>query len=154
MEETIAQFNGKSMDPSSPEDLEKWTNAYKRNQLVKCRTYAINKVLEPSLIQNNLLHACMQLVADNHPQLNTLAKVKFNVKVELNFVHEDRIAVRKDGTVQFEYRSFNFEELKNMERLRIFERAFDHLADLLGIEVKELIAQAKAKMEKRHNGTC
>ncbi|MGD9157199.1 MAG: hypothetical protein PVG39_02210 [Desulfobacteraceae bacterium] len=152
MEETIAQFNGKSMDPSSPEDLEKWSGAYKRNQFVKCRTYAINKVLEPSVVQNNTLHACMQLVADNHPQLNTLAKVKFSVKVELDFRHHDQIAVRPDGTVQFSYRSFGFADLKDMERLNIFQRAFEYLASLLGITVEQLIAEAKSRMGKRVHG--
>ena len=146
MQELICQIRNKALHPSGPEDQDSLDSAYYPNQLVRCKTYAISKVIEPSVIQNNLLHACMKLVADNSKKNKTLAQVKFDVKVALHFVYEDRIAVRPDGTVQFEYRSFCFAELKNMERLNIFERAFDYLAAVLGITVEKLVEEAKKRM--------
>ena len=149
MKEIIAQYRSGILYPSSFEDSETLSANYRQNQLVKCKTYHVTKEMEPSVIQNNLMHACFKLVADNHPQLKTKEQVKFNVKVALHFVHEDRVAVRKDGTVQFEYRSFSFKELRNMERLRVFDRAFEYCADLLGITVEELVREAKAQMGRR-----
>ena len=148
MKEIIAQLKNGCLWPSSFADQETLQEDYKPNQLIRCQTYAVSKGMEPSVIQNNTLHACFALVAENHPQLKTKEQVKFRVKVALHFVHEDRVAVRKDGTVQFEYRSFSFKELKNMERLRIFDRAFEYCADLLGISVEELIREAKARMKR------
>ena len=149
MKELIAQYKNGVLHPASFEDAETLSNNYRQNQLVKCKTYHVTKEMEPSVIQNNLMHACFKLVADNHPQLKTKEQVKFNVKVALHFVHEDRVAVRRDGTVQFEYRSFSFKELRNMERLRVFDRAFEYCADLLGITVEELVREAKAQMGRR-----
>ena len=149
MKEIIAQYRSGILYPSSFEDSETLSANYRQNQLVKCKTYHVTKEMEPSVIQNNLMHACFKLVADNHPQLKTKEQVKFNVKIALHFVHEDRVAVRKDGTVQFEYRSFSFKELRNMERLRVFDRAFEYCADLLGITVEELVREAKAQMGRR-----
>ena len=149
MKEIIAQYRSGILYPSSFEDSETLSANYRQNQLVKCKTYHVTKEMEPSVIQNNLMHACFKLVADNHPQLKTKEQVKFNVKVALHFVHEDRVAVRRDGTVQFEYRSFSFKELRNMERLRVFDRAFEYCADLLGIAVEELVREAKAQMGRR-----
>lgn len=149
MKEYIAQVRKGIPYPSSDTDMETIKSAYKENQLIRCKTYAVSKGREPSVIQNNLLHSCFKLVADNHPQFQTLAQVKFRVKVLLDYRHEDRIAVRPDGTIQFEYRSFGFKDLRNMERLNIFERAFELLADMLGITVDELIAEAKSRMLRR-----
>lgn len=149
MKEIITQYKSGCLRPSSFSDHEVLSENYKENQLVRCQTYAVSKGMEPSVDQNNTLHACFQLVADNHPKLKTKEQVKFHIKVALHFVHEDLVAVRKDGTVQFSYRSFSFKELKNMERLRIFDRSFELCADLLGISVEELIKEAKARMQRR-----
>ncbi|MFH2115101.1 MAG: hypothetical protein ABIJ86_11405 [Spirochaetota bacterium] len=146
MNELSAQIRNGIPYPASDTDREVILDNYKQNQLVKVRIYGIRKELEPSVIQSNLLHACIKLVADNHPKWKTADQVKFMVKVALHFVYEDRIAVRPDGTVQFAYRSFCFAELRNMERLRIFERAFDFLAESIGLTVEELIAKAKSLM--------
>lgn len=148
MKEIITQIKNGIPYPSSDEDLDTIAGEYKNNQLVRCQTYAVSKAMEPSVRQNNLLHACFELVADNSPdpKLKTKAGVKFATKVALDYRHEDRIAVRPDGTIQFEYRSFSFKELKNMERLNIFDRAFDFLADIMGITVEQLITEAQKRM--------
>ena len=146
MIEIIAQNRNGIPYPASDTDKEAIAEHYKQNQLMRLKTYKISKDLEPSVEQNNLFHACMGVVADNHPQMNTKEQVKFRLKVALNFIHEDRIAVRPDGMVQFEYRSFSFTELRNMERLNIFERGFETMAAWLGITVEELVAEAKSRM--------
>ena len=147
MKEVICQFK-KILHPHSENDLELLEKEFKFNQLVRCKVYKIKPVLEPSVIQNNLLHACFTLVGDNSedPALNSAAKAKFACKVALDFRHQDRIAVRPDGTVVFEYRSFSFQNLEDMERLKIIERAFEWCADVLGLTVDQLIEEAQKRM--------
>jgi hypothetical protein len=117
------------IDQSSTDDM---ADEFRLNQPVRCKVTRISKSLEPSVAQNGLLHACIKLVADNarDKRLNTPAKVKFACKVALDFRHQDRVAVRPDGEIVFEYRSFSFAELRNMERLNVFERAFEWLANI------------------------
>lgn len=151
MEELITQFTGKHLAPSSIEDLETLKESYKINQLVRIKTYSIGAKKEPSVIQNNLLHACFALMADNsdNQQLNTKEKVKFACKVALDFRKENLAAVRPDGTIVFEYRSFSFDELPHMERCKIFDRAYEWMAGLMGITVEELISEAQSRMQRR-----
>ena len=150
MKELITQFTGQILEPQSPEDLKTLQGEYKRNQLVRIKTYAIGAQWEPSLEQSNLMHACFKLVADStdNPRLQTKEQVKFACKVALHFVYEDRIAVQPNGMITFEYRSFGFKELKRMERLNIVQRAFEWMADILGITVDELVAEAKSRMKR------
>ena len=150
MKECIFQYR-QNLIPQSEEDLELLASEFKFNQLVRAKVYKINPVIEPSVVQNNLLHACFKLVADNsdNPNLNTIAKIKFACKVALDYRHQDRVAVRPDGTVVFEYRSFSFADLQDMERLKIFERAFDWLAEISGIDKETMIAEAQSRMQRR-----
>lgn len=147
MQEIISQIRNGIPYPSSDEDRQVLLDNFKPNQLVRCKLYSVTKTMEPSVIANNLLHACINLVADNHPKYTTPDMVKFQVKVGIHYVDEKMVAVRPDGTVQFYYRSFGFKELKNMERLLVFDRAFDYLAGMIGITVDELIREAKGKMK-------
>ena len=150
MKEVVCQYKVNLM-PQSEEDAEALADEFKLNQLVRCKVYKIDPVLEPSILQNNLLHKCFELVAENsdHPNLNSKAKVKFACKVGIDFRYQDRVAVRPDGTVVFEYRSFSFKELRDMERLHVFELAFAWCALQLGLTVDELIAEAKARMKQK-----
>ena len=151
MIETILQFTGNGFLPSGTKDLDTMKEHLKVNQLVRGKLYRVSKALEPSVKQNNLLHACFDVVADNAPlqRFNTKNKVKFACKVALDYRYQDRIAVAADGTVMFEYRSFGFDDLKDMERLNVFQRGFEFCAEVLGITVEELAAEAKSRM-KRH----
>lgn len=151
MKDIVCQFTGLHLAPCSPEDAGQLSEEYKRNQLVRCKTTRVSKVMEPSIRQNNLLHACFDLVANNAPTptLDTKEKAKFACKVALDYRHLDRVAVRQDGTVVFEYKSFSFENLQDMERLRVFDRAFDWCSDQIGVTVDELVRAAQAKMHRR-----
>lgn len=151
MKDIVCQYINGNLVPSSDNDASLLAEEYKRNQLIRCKTTRIGKVYEPSVVQNNLLHACISLVADNAPtkQLDTKEKVKFACKVALDYRHQDRVAVRPDGTVVFEYRSFSFEDLQDMERLRIFDRAFEWLASAIGVPIETLISEAKKRMHSR-----
>lgn len=151
MIDIILQHKKNGLDFHSPEDREQAKNEYKHNELVRCKCTRLSKAMIPSVVQNNLLHAVFQLVADNtdDAKLNTKEKVKFACKVALDFRHQDRVAIAPDGSIVFEYRSFNMDELKNMERLNIFQRGFDWCADTLGCTVDELVAMAQDRMQRR-----
>ena len=150
MKECVFQYK-QNLIPQSEEDLELLASEFKFNQLVRAKVYKINPLVEPSVVQNNLLHACFKLVADNSddPNMNTKAKVKFACKVALDFRYQDRVAVRPDGTVVFEYRSFKFSDLQDMERLKIFERSFDWLAEVAGVDKETMITEAQSLMHRR-----
>jgi len=148
MKEVICQWKG-ALFPSSSEDEAELKAEYKMNQLVKVKTYSVGAQKEPSVIENNLMHACFQLVADNSedPRLNTKGKVKFACKVNLHFVVEDLVVVKKDGSVVFQYDSFEFKNFTKMKKHRVYERAFEWMAGVLGITVEELVTEAKARMK-------
>lgn len=147
MKDVTCQYKG-NLYPYSEEDAEELAAEFKFNQLVRCRVTKISKVLEPSVLQNNLLHKCFELVGENsrNPNIKNKDQAKFACKVALDFRHKDRVAVRPDGTVVFEYRSFSFDALKDMERLNIFELAFAWCALELETDVDTLIENAKERM--------
>ena len=146
MVDIICQFTGVALSPFSEEDLESLHREYKKNEKVRVKCTRVSKAIEPSVTQNGLLHKVFEVVAENSddPKLNTKEKVKFNCKVALDYRHQDRVAVAPDGSIVFEYRSFSFDELKHMERVNLFDRAFQWSADCLGLTVDELVKEAKA----------
>ena len=152
MKDTICQYTGALLTPYSESDAEALASEFKRNQLVRCKVTRVSKSMEPSVEQNNLLHACFALVAENAttPALDTKEKAKFACKVALDFRYHDRVAVRPDGTVVFEYRSFSFDALQDMERLNVFQRAFEWCADHIGVTIEELIRESKSRMQRRY----
>ncbi len=151
MNEVVCQYLNGALVPYGDDDRAALKDNYKANQHVRCRITRIGTALVPSVEQNGLMHACFTLAADNteRQDLNTMEKVKFACKVYLDYRHLDRVAVRPDGTVVFEYRSFAFKELKNMERLNIFQRAFEWLSWISGNTVEELVNEAKGRMQRR-----
>jgi len=147
MKDIICQYDGKNLKPYSEEDGKKLSE-YKENQLVRTKIYNVGAKKERSVSQLGLLHACFKLVADNtnKPNLNTPDKVKFEAKVFTDFRNPNICSVRQDGTVQFKYRSFSFENLGHMEACNIFDRCFEFMAKILKITPKELIEEAKSRM--------
>ena len=150
MKEIITQFTGQLLEPQSPEDLEILQGEYKRNQLVRIKSYAIGPQKQRSVEQLNLLMACCGLVGKNTKEVrfNTKEQVKFACKVHTHFVDPNVVFVRPDGTVQFKYRSFSFANLKHMEACNLFERCFEYMASLLDISKDELIREAKSRMKR------
>lgn len=151
MKEAFIKLVGQDITLASLDDLEIVKSEFKQNEPVRIQMYHVGAQKARSLPQLNTLMACIGLFAENarEPMYNTKEKAKFAIKVALDFRHPDRVAVRPDMTVVFEYRSFSFKDLKHMEACNIFERAYDFMAKELGITVEELVANAKAKMLKR-----
>lgn len=150
MRELITQFKDNVFTPNTPEDLEIAKKEYQQYQLVRIKTFNVGAKKERSLTQLGLLHACFNVTAENtdNPMLNTPAKVKFACKVHIHFVVPDVVYIRKDGTIQFLYRSFCFDELDHMEACNVFEQCFEYMAEILGITKEKLIEEAKSKMQK------
>ena len=148
----VQKCNGK-FEPASPEDKEKM-DQYGEHQLLKVRVAGFKK--PRSVKELNLFMACCQLLADNtdDPRWNTKEKVKFGVKVALHFVDARMVAVTPAGDVVFQYRSLSFAELPRMEATRFFPRAFDLLAQRMGISVEAMVAEAQERMRKRSVGAA
>ena len=115
------------MSGSRAPDAEILSGEYKNYQLVRVKTYTVGATKERSVTALGLLYACMKLISENtdNPALSTPDKVKFAIKVTLDFRDPNACWVRPDGTVQFLYRSFSFATLGHMESVNLFERAFD-----------------------------
>lgn len=119
---------------------------FKLFQIVSAKLKGIKK--ERSMLQLGTYWACCTLVADNteNKLLNTKARVDFHCRVETHFVDPDLIVVRKNGDVVFQYKSIAFKNLEHIEACRYFDRAFEIMADLLGVTPEKLVEMAKERM--------
>lgn len=151
MKEFIIQITPRGIMPHSEEDWDVLRGEYATNELIRCKSYHVGAKKEPSIIQGNLLHKCFQVVAENNdrPNMATKEQVKFACKMGIAFYHLDRCAVRPDGVVVFEPRSFAHDKLFGKERLVVIDKAFDWCASLIGKSVEELVAEAKSRMQRR-----
>jgi hypothetical protein len=142
--------NGKLV-PQSQEDSELLLGDFKANEMLRGKLTHVGAQKARSVPALNTLMACLQLLADNtdDPQYNSKLKAKFACKVAIDYRYEDRVAIRPDGLVVFEYRSFGFDSLGHMESLNVFERSFKWIAGIMGITVEELIAEAQSRMQRR-----
>lgn len=121
----------------------------KLNRIVRHRITTMGAEKQRSVKQLNTLMASCQFFADNtdDPQWNTKDKVKFQLKVATDFRDPNTVIVDPKGEVHFLYRSFSFANLKHMEACRIFERCYDIMCDLIGMDLDEFIAAVKAQMK-------
>lgn len=124
--------------PFMPEDELLWSE-YKENEVTTHKVKGNRK--QRSLNQLRMFHVILKKVADNarQPNWNTPEKVKFSLKVALNYVEDGIVAVDTQGTVHFSYRSFSYKDLKHMEACKVFDRSWEILADVLGCSVEELL---------------
>lgn len=138
MKELSVQLKSNALYPLSQEDLEILRN-YKQNQILRCKLQGARK--PRSLIQLRLYWALCQVVADNteNKLWNTKEKVDFQCRVKQHFVDPDIVAIQPDGTVVFSYRSIAFINLGHIEACRYFDRAFEIMADFLGVDIDTLI---------------
>lgn len=139
MQEVILQLkNDYSTHPFTEEDLEK-LKEYKPNQLLKCKIWGAKK--PRSLKQFKLFHGVLRTIVANteHPNWNSLEKAKHSLKVALHYVHEGVVAVDKQGTVHFSYRSFGYADLPHMEACNVFKRSWPILAKVIGVSEEELL---------------
>lgn len=147
----FCQIKNLCLIPNGPDDAEKVHGGYNNNQLVRCKVTLVSDALLPSIEQNNTLHACIELVADNSDDKNMQTKeaAKFACKVGIDFRYMDRVAVTPGGKVVAEYRSFGFGSLHGKERLKVMDQAFEWCADQLGITVDEMVEEAKSRMRRQ-----
>lgn len=124
---------------------------YHVNKPVTCKITGMSAKKERSVIALNLLMACCELVANNNEDQhwNTKDKVKFQLKVAINFIDASKTIVDPQGNVHLHYRSFGFESLPHMESVKVFDQAYPILSGKIGVSIDELVSNAKAKMKKR-----
>ena len=124
--------------PFSKKDQDKW-NSYRDNQVTKHNVYGVQK--QRSYEQLRMFFAACDIVAQNteDPMLNTKEKVAFAIKVRLDFINPNRIAVTNNGDIIFEYRSISYDNLNHIEACDFFNRAFKELANMIGIANDELL---------------
>jgi hypothetical protein len=148
MIDIFCQIKNFCLIPNGPEDADKVAEEYTANQLVRCKVTLVSKALEPSIEQNNLLHKCFELVADNSAEFESKDAAKFRCKVGIDYRHKDRVAVTPGGKVVCEYRSFSFGSLHGKERLTVVDQAFEWCAADIGLTVEEMVEEAKNRMVK------
>ena len=151
MKEIILQITPKGIMPHSEEDWDVLRGEYSTNELIRCKTTRVSKVKVASIKQGNTLHACFKLLAESKglPNMQTKEQVKFACKVGIHFIDQNKIGVRPDGVVVFEYRSFAHDKLFGKERLIVIDQAFEWLADKAEVTVDELVAEAQNRMQRR-----
>jgi hypothetical protein len=119
--------------PFSEKDQEA-AQEFKPNQIVKNNIFGNQK--ERSLIQLRLYWAACGFIADNTEVSgwNTKEKVDFHCRVGCHFVNPDLICVKRDGSVQFSYRSIAMKNLTHIEACNYFNQAFDIMVDFYNTE--------------------
>jgi hypothetical protein len=112
-----------------------------------------------SLEQNNLYWACIGLIVEHaadDPEWSTKEKVHTQIRWAVKFIDKDSAVHLTtkggDSKLYFELKSISFSKAKRKEANEYFNDAFQYMADLLGITVEELIAEAQSRMRARR--TC
>jgi hypothetical protein len=138
--------------PHSDEDKQNGKE-FKLHQIVRNKIFGTKKAR--SLKQLGLYFSACNFLAFNtdHKQWNTKDKVDFQCRVETHFVNPDLISVKRDGSVQFSYRSIAFKNLEHIKACGYFDQAFGVMTDFWNathtekIIVDEFIAMVKKNME-------
>lgn len=115
--------------------------------------YGVKK--ERSLKQLGTYWAACGFIAENsdHKQWNEKGKVDFHCRVGTHFVDPDLISVKKDGSVQFSYRSIAFKNLEHIDACNYFLNAYGVMVDFWNtihdthITTDELIEMVKKAMQ-------
>jgi hypothetical protein len=147
----VGQIKGLCIIPCGDDNVEAIANNYYENQPVRYKLTVLGKELQASQEQNNLLHACFEVVADGSPNPHHCDQkaVKFACKAGIDFRIPNRIAVTPGGKVVAEYDSFAFNRLKGRRRLKVMDKAFLWCAEQVDMTVEELVAEAKSRMLKK-----
>lgn len=144
MIEINAQYDGSAFHPYSDRDQDE-AAAYRPNQIVTLRVSGVQK--NPSVRQLGLFWSACTLMAENTDDRNFRDKdmVARQLKVALNFVDLNRSFVDKHGSFHPFYMSISFANLRQIERTRFIDRAFDQLAEWMGIDRDTLVEEAMAR---------
>lgn len=143
-----AQFDGDAFYPHTLCDQDE-VACFKKNQIVTITVKATKKA--PSVRQMGLYWAACNLYAHNTEDryFNTKDKVDLQLRVALNFIDMNKSVVDKNGNFHPQYRSISFENLRQIERTRYFDQAFELMAEWLGVSVETLIHEVKLSMERK-----
>lgn len=139
MKEVALQLQADGMlKPFTSEDLENIRD-YKPFQILRAKLSGVKK--PRSYDQLKAYWASCKTVADNldDPMWNTKEQVDFHCRVHCKFYNPDLISVDPDGKIQFSYRSISYANLSHIEACDYFTKAFDLMADRLGITKEQLI---------------
>jgi len=104
-----------------------------------------------SLQQLNLYFALCEFVAHNMDDQNFNTKDKVNEQCKIHLRHVDTwyyYINEKTGekTLNIKTKSISFTELDHLEACNYFDDAFKYFAELLNVELDELILNCKAQM--------
>ena len=138
--------------PVYEEDQEA-TKTYKVFQILKSRFFGVEK--PRSVEQMGTYWAACKFTADNLDHVgkfrywNSKANVDFQLRVSLDFRDTSVVSVHPDGTVAFRYKSIAFPNLRHIMACQYFDRAFELMSHVLGMDVKEFINAVKSVMKSR-----
>ena len=142
-----AQFDGKSLFPYTDKDRE-IASELKKNQLVTITVKNVRDVA--SLRQLNLYWSGCTMFAKNtdHPDFRDKDMVSDQCKVELRFYDLNKSFTDRNGRFYLHYISIAFRNLKQIKRTNYINRAFNCLAEWMGIDVDTFIKEAKARCKR------
>lgn len=149
MKKIILQRIGSTLMPASIEYL-KAIMSFKENEPIQAQLSG--KFKARSWKQLKWIHAVLRFTSDNldNPDLNTIEKLKFYVKVRIRFITNE---IFIDGAGVFlDVRSFSYDDLSDpVEANQVFTQVKNECASLLGVDPMELDAKAKedSKMNVR-----
>jgi hypothetical protein len=149
MVDILCQIKSLCLVPAGPDNTEKIAENYYDNQPVRVKITVAGKELQASQEQNNLLHACLELVANGPTPWADMDHAKFACKMGIGFVDRKSFVYTPKGDIVFKPRSFAFNALKGKERLEVMEKAFLWCADQLGMTVEDMVKEAKSNMRNR-----
>lgn len=144
------------MAPYGDEDREAVGN-YHTHQVILIKAFGAKK--QRSVAQlNTFMKICTMIgkIAEerNEHSWDHKDKVKFQVKVGIQFIDATKTIVGVDGKVHLHYRSISFKELPHMEATNFFERAYKFLDKALrkmaGVKIEELFKQINLTYDPRY----
>ena len=116
---------------------------YKINQPLVVTVKGSRK--ERSLVQLGTYWACCRVVSEQHRQFADDKEVDDQLRVNLEFYDKNRCRVDAAGNTHIFYRSIAVDNLEHVEACQYFDRAFDLMAEWLGITREMLIANCTKK---------
>jgi len=147
VKELVGQMHRGTIVPFSTEDKEVLDN-YKENQIVNLKISGTTK--GRALEQLRLYWAACDFFAgySEHENFNAKEKVDFQLRNKLQFYDMSLVFVN-NGVVTFNIRSISFKNLEHIEACQYFGKAFEIMANSLGVTVDAFIEEVKSNIGGR-----
>jgi hypothetical protein len=125
------------------EQTEAAVQGFLENEPIRAKMSGTRK--KRSLQQNKWIHKIFEITSENTDDLewNTPEKTKRKVKMAMQFFKDDVTVV--DNRVYFEFRSFAFDKMEQMEANIRYEEAKNICAMKMGVDPEVLEAEAKKR---------